>query len=897
MAPIPSNENDTNTPTGTGNDAAATFSEPVTTQRPLSMARGSNGSIPSVDPKTLVVPPVPMRRSVKRNTSSGGSQSLTTPTGQTTPTNPSLSPKPMKRTRSLIKPVEGEAPHQINKGATLPVQRSAQVGVVKEEVGGAINENKSQSPSIEEGVPPPLSSSRSGSLLPASGEANRYMNIGPRGTQTLPNRVSVDSKGDLSPPPPPPRRSSSIKAQTRNSLSSIRPQEPIKEETIDPPTGGPVTDRPVTDGPQLPPKTVPLSQYPPSLQPQVESWDVLLKGEISNKPEGVVSYVATPTSTDSSIDILASLPPLLEVGVSLSPPPLSELPPDPPIAPPPTAPPPPLPSAPPTAPPPPLPTSAPPTAPPPPLPSAPPTSPPPPLPTSAPPTSPPPPLPSAPPTSPPPPLPSLSEIQSLTPNDDDIIPIAAVSPPPPVSTSPTEPVPPVHVQAPPPIPRRTVHSLPPPPPPPITKDDYPQEEVVMVTSPISDSSTTLGSETPDSVATPTQRLRIVQSPFVKDDDEINISLSPQPGHTPLSRTPQSEDEEYLDMELDDPLAPPPLSPPTSELYEPIEAPSEVGVVNNEVGVVNNDIKSIPPLPPRTVQAPPTLPPPPLPTSDETLDEYEPFDTQGGVATGPHPPGPDTYEPMEPESLETTPPLTPGDTYEPFDEPPPTLHQATPSFDQPPPTLPPRISKVPDLPPPPLPPPVAPPTTPPLQSDNTYESIDTKRPTEAPPTLPLRPVSGAPPPSIPIADSTYEAIDPKPYDKDANVGVVSTAPPSLPPRSIVIPPTTVLAPPTTVVTPPPDSEYEAIDFSKPLEQGLKKGAPPPPLPVRSASTQLSGTSRLSTVHEVSGNEGGVAQVGVASGNLTYEVVDTDTPRRYPGPVVQPTVSLINVFIIN
>ena len=412
----------------------------------------------------------------------------------------------------------------------------------------------------------------------------------------------------------------------------------------------------------------------------------------------------------------------------------------------------------------------------------------------------------------------------------------------------------------------------------------------MVTSPVSDSSTTLGSETPDSVATPTQRLRIVQSPFVKDDDEINISLSPQPGHTP-----QSEDEEYLDMELDDPLAPPPLSPPTSELYEPIEAPSEVGVVNN-------DIKPIPPLPPRTVQAPPTLPPPPLPTSDETLDEYEPFDTQGGVATGPHPPGPDTYEPMEPESLETTPPLTPGDTYEPFDEPPPTLHQATPSFDQPPPTLPPRISKVPDLPPPPLPPPVAPPTAPPLQSDNTYESIDTKRPTEAPPTLPPRPVSGAPPPSIPIADSTYEAIDPKPYDKDANVGVanmgvVSTAPPSLPPRSIVIPPTTVLAPPTTVVTPPPDSEYEAIDFSKPLEQGLKKGAPPPPLPVRSASTQLSGTSRLSTVHEVSGNEGGVAQVGVASGNLTYEVVDTDTPRRYPGPVVQPTVSLINVFIIN
>ncbi|XP_019855675.1 PREDICTED: arf-GAP with Rho-GAP domain, ANK repeat and PH domain-containing protein 1-like isoform X2 [Amphimedon queenslandica] len=834
----------TGPPPNPSDNGAAPFSQPVSVQRPPSMS--SNGSLPTAGPQSLVVPPVPMRRSVKRNTSSGGLVPLTTPSDQTTPTNPSLSPKPMKRTRSLIKPVEGTGQTGINKGATLPVQRSTQVGVVKEELGGANSEPKPDLPevlSIEESPPlppPPLSNSRSGSLAPAPRGANRYVNIGPRGTQTLPNRVSVSSKGDLTPPPPP-RRSSSIKDQTRNSISSIPPQEPIKEETTDHVTNVP------TDVPQLPPKAVPLSQYPPSLQPQVESWDDLLKGDISNK--------TTPTTTDPSIDILASLPPLLEVDMSLPPPPpLSELPPDPPI-------------------------------------SAPPTTSPPPLPSNDNDTN----------TSPPPPLPSDDHHNGI------ITDTSSLSPPPPLPsdappTSPPlspDPLPPVPAQAPPPIPRRVVHSLPPPPPPPITDDDYPQEEVVTVTSPISDSSITLGSDTPDSVATPTQRLRIVQSPFIKDDDEINIALSPQSGCTSSSPTPQSEDDEYLDMELDDPLAPPPLSSPTSELYEPIETPSEVvtnevGIVNDKVDVANNEpishnIKPVPPLPPRTAQAPPTLPPPPLPPSS-SADEYEPLDEP----QEPILPGPDTYEPME--LTETTPP-TAGDTYEPFDQPPPTLHQTPPTIDQAPPTLPPRISKVPDLPPPPLPPPVAPPPSPPLQSDNTYESIDTKRTVETPPTLPPRPVSEAPPPIVPIADSTYEAIDSKPYDRDIDVG--GATPPSLPPpRSAVTPPTAVVTPPIAVVTPPPGGEYEAIDF-KPLDQGdqgPKKGPAPPPLPVRSANTQLSSPSRLSTVHEVAaGNEGGVAPVGVASGTLTYEVIDTDTPRRLPPPPAPPPSSTYETVI--
>ena len=813
--PAATDDPNTTPPANARPNGGDTFSQPVSIQRPPSMSTSSNGSLPAGgDPPSLVVPPVPMRRSVKRNTSGGGGLvPLTTPTDQTTPTNPSLSPKPMKRTRSLIKPVEGTGQTAgINKGATLPVQRSTQVGVVNKEMGVANSETKPDIPEVSSVEETPLNT-RSGSLLPAPRGANRYVNIGPRGAQTLPNRVSVNSKGDVTPsPPPPPRRSSSIKDHTRVSLSSIPPaQEPIREETIDPVP----TDVHVTDVPQLPPKVVPLSQYPPSLQPQVDSWDDLLKGEISNK-----------TTSDPSIDILASLPPLL-LDMSLSPPPpppppLSELPPDPPISSPPTAPPPPLPSN------------------------------------------------DNGTNTPPPPLP---------PDDDNDGMITDTSPPPPPLPSnapPTSPISPDPIPvAPPPIPRRLVHSLPPPPPPPITDDDYPQEEVVVVTSPHSDSSITLGSDTPDSVATPTQRLRIVQSPFTKDDDEINIALSPQPGHTSSSHTPQSEDDEYLDMELDDPLAPPPLSPPTSELYEPIEAPSEV--LTNEVGVANNgpishDMKPVPPLPPRTTQAPPTLPPPPLPPPP-SADEYEPLEEPQEVL-----PGPDTYEPME-----VTPP-TAGDTYEPFDQTPPTLHQTPLANEQAPPILPPRINKVPDLPPPPLPPPVAPPPlAPPLQSDSTYESIDTKRPVETPPTLPPRPVSEAPPPSVPIADSTYEAIDSKPYAYDRDVAVGVATPPSLPP------PRSVVTPPTAVVTPPPGSEYEAIDF-KPLEQGPRKGSAPP-LPVRSANTQLSSPARLSTVHEVSaGNEGGVAPVGVPTGPLTYEVIDTETPRRAPPPL-QPPVSYL------
>ena len=133
----------------------------------------------------------------------------------------------------------------------------------------------------------------------------------------------------------------------------------------------------------------------------------------------------------------------------------------------------------------------------------------------------------------------------------------------------------------------------------------------------------------------------------------------------------------------------------------------------------------------------------------------------------------------------------------------------------------------------------------------------------------------------------------------NVGVtpeVNVSPPSLPPRPA---PHSEPLDSNPVSSPPPNSEYEAIDF-KPLEQGHmpikgaepirspSKGGPPPPLPTRSASTQLSSPSRLSTVPEVIVEEG-------ARVSLTYEEVDTNSPRKYPSapsPLVSVTCLKFN-----
>ena len=866
-------------------DTPSNVSRPV----PVSRGRGSTLPVTMMNGPSSNAPPVPMRRSVKQTLqTTPTNQQLTAPTNPvlTTPTPASLSPKPMKRTRSVAKTEEANPkPVAIQKGATLPARRSL-------------------SP-------------------PATGG----------GAQ---NQVGVaTTKGGESPsPPPPPRRSSSIKDLKRNSNPLTSVEHPIIEEpntSQSPPTLSPPTS---PENPLLPPKVVPLSDYPISLQPQVQSWGELLKGEVTVKPEGKeerdVPSVPThpPPRPPSSHDVALPLPPLIEDVVEPlpPPPPLSELPPDPPSAP----------FSPPVS-------SPPPTSPPP-LPQRVPVSD-----LSTPPTSPPTggdelsPQPfnerrhtfSPPPVSPPPTSEGVEEVpiphhrrHSFSPTSP--LPLSEEVP---VPLSPTPPlvdsdlVPPTNKAVPPPpIPRRTVHSLPPPPPP-ITNEDYP-EGIVMVTSPMSDSDVPMTPDTPD-FDTPTQRMRIVQSPLIQDDNEIRIAISPQPGHASpqISHTPLSEgDDEYLDMDLDDPLAPPPFS---NDVYEPIDTSltidgvsesgvsSEMGGVSTEVGMFSSG--PIPPLPPRTSQGPPSLAPPPLPPPVQQ-DTYEPIDVvqvpEVGVVT------------------ETSPvqiPLTPsGDTYEAMDA---SGGGATP------PSLPPRVSQVPSLPPPPLPPPSLPPPPPPTTTDATYEAIDTKRSLDeggvsSVPPLPPRPgqVSDLPPPpppsslpppsstlpppsstlpppplppppssSEPCIDTTYEAIEARPLEMGvvSNVGVtpeVNVSPPSLPPRPA---PHSEPLDSNPVSSPPPNSEYEAIDF-KPLEQGHmpikgaepirspSKGGPPPPLPTRSVNTQLSSPSRLSTVPEVIVEEGGRV-------SRTYEEVDTNSPRKYPSapsPLVSVTCLKFN-----
>ena len=346
----------------------------------------------------------------------------------------------------------------------------------------------------------------------SSGDTKRsyYENVGTPKPRPQSEAITMNKM-----PPPPPKRTSS-----RRSL--------VSEETTSV----------VSDVPVVPPKNIPLSNYPTSIQPQISSWDELLKGEVSDvdspttMPPSIQpkltppSYPPPPPPTTES----DTSPPIAEH--DLAPPPLSELPPDPPTED----------------------VDVPPTI----------------LPKLSVPNFTPPAPPLAPPTVPPRVNSKLSTLPTSTSFDNDI-----------QQSSNDPPAPP--------IPRRTSLNLPPPPPPPpITEEDYPQDmsddddeidreivkviqsteshtsvddTIIIFNSPESDNLSPLSPQN-------TGTLRIVQTPSNYGTDDEIIMVSPQPlfeANKPPPSTeqdiPSSESESYMLMDNDT---------STAESYMPME---------------------------------------------------------------------------------------------------------------------------------------------------------------------------------------------------------------------------------------------------------------------------------------------------------------------------------------